>query len=261
MGKRLFRYCLRAIIAVALVGLVSAQETWAAEDDAKALLKGMSDFLSSQQAMAVDFDATFEIVTNDGQKLGLASSGSVALGRPNSIRARRQGGFVDVETVFDGTTLTLLGKNVNVYTQVELPGTIDHLIDELRDTYGRPLPAADLLVANPYEVLMSDVVDIKDLGSGVIGGIPCDWLAFRTNEVDWQIWIAQGERPYPCRYVITTMDVAHSPQYTLDFRNWRFGADAPGDFVFKSPEGATRIEPEELREHVRDLPEHFTMEE
>ena len=58
---------------------------------------------------------------------------------------------------------------------------------------------------------MADVIDVKDLGSGVIGGVECDHLAFRTKEVDWQIWIAQGNRPYPCRYVITSSKVAQAP--------------------------------------------------
>lgn len=257
MNTQSFQHFRRVLVTMVLLGLVAAPAVQAAESEARALLKGMSDFLSSHEAMAADFDSTLEVVTNDGQKLGLASSGSIALARPNRVRATRHGGFVDVETVFDGTTLTLLGKQVNVYTQIALPGTIDHLIDELRHTYGRPLPAADLLVASPYEVLMADVVDIKDLGSGVIGGVECDWLAFRTDEVDWQIWIAQGERPYPCRYTITSPKTAHSPQYTVDFRNWRFGDAAATDFEFKSPEGATRIELDQLREHIRDLPGHF----
>ena len=105
--------------------------------------------------------------------------------------------------VFDGKTLTLLGKDANLYTQVDVPGTLDHLVDELRDKYHRPVPGADLLLSNVYDELMRDVIDVKDLGSGVIGGTECDHLAFRTKEVDWQIWIAQGEHPYPCRYVIT----------------------------------------------------------
>jgi hypothetical protein len=71
----------------------------------------------------------------------------------------------------------------------------------LRDKYHRPVPAADLLMSDPYKELMPLVTDVKDLGSGVIHGIECDHLAFRTKEVDWQIWIAQGARPYPCRYV------------------------------------------------------------
>ena len=31
------------------------------------------------------------------------------------------------KAVFDGKTLTILGKNKNAYMQVEMPGTIDHL--------------------------------------------------------------------------------------------------------------------------------------
>jgi hypothetical protein len=58
---------------------------------------------------------------------------------------------------------------------------------------------------------MSEVNDVKDLGSGVIHGVECDHLAFRTKEVDWQIWIGQGARPYPCRYVITSKKVTGWP--------------------------------------------------
>ena len=80
-----------------------------------------------------------------------------------------------------------LGKTANLYGQLEVPGTIDHLIDELRDKYGKPVPGADLLLSNIYDELMATVVDVKDMGSGVIGGVECDHLAFRTEEVDWQI--------------------------------------------------------------------------
>jgi hypothetical protein len=86
------------------------------------------------------------------------------------------------------------------------------LVDELRNKYGRPIPGADLLMFNVYDQLMPEVVDTKDLRSGVIGGVECDHLAFRTKEVDWQIWIDQGSRPYPCRYVITSTKISGTPQ-------------------------------------------------
>ena len=53
-------------------------------------------------------------------------------------------------------------------------------------------------------VLMSEVTDVKDLGVGMIRGQLCDHLAFRTPEIDWQIWIAATGDPYPCRLVIAT---------------------------------------------------------
>ena len=129
--------------------------------EAKRLLKAMSDYLDAQKAISFDYDAALEVVTNDKQKLALASSGTVTLNRPDKIRAARAGGFVDVETLFDGKTLTLLGKNANKYTQLEFPGTIDQLIDELRNKYDRPLPAADLLASNSYTALMEDVYDFE----------------------------------------------------------------------------------------------------
>src|SRR5208337_4128055 len=170
--------------------------------EAKKMLKAMSDFLAAQKTLSVGFNTVFEVVTPGDQKLGLASSETATLSRPDKIRVARSGGFADFEILYDGKTLTFLGKNANLYTQVDAPGTVDQLIDTLQNKYNRPMPGADLLMTNSYDELMQDVYDSKDLGSGVNKGVECDTLAFRKNDVDWQIWIAQGEQPYPCRFVI-----------------------------------------------------------
>jgi hypothetical protein len=233
-----------AIVAVlALAAMADISVARADEAQAKNLLKKMSDYLAAQKAISLDYDATFEVVTKQDQKLGLASSGTVTLNRPDKVRATRTGGFTSVELVFDGKTLTVLGKNANAYAQIDAPGTIDQLVDELRDKHHRPMPAADLLMSDPYGQLMPLVVDAKDLGSGVIRGVECDHLAFRTEEVDWQIWIAQGDRPYPCRYVITSTKVKGFPQYTIDVTAWKTGADVPSGFTAQIPAGARKLNP------------------
>ena len=53
--------------------------------------------------------------------------------------------------VFDGKTVSLLGKGQNAYVQADAPGTIDNLIDQLRDKFHRQLPGADLLQSDVYE--------------------------------------------------------------------------------------------------------------
>ena len=153
-----------AVVIALLLGLYTPTGARADEADAKKLVKAMSDYMAAQKSLSFEYDAILEVVTSDEQKLGLASSGSVILNRPDKIRTMRSGGFADVEMSFDGKTLTLLGKNLNIYTQLDVPGTIDHLINELKDTYNRPLPAADLLLSNSYDEMMLDVVDVKDLG-------------------------------------------------------------------------------------------------
>ena len=68
----------------------------------------MSDYLAAQTAISFDYNGTLEVITNDEQKLALASSRTVLLNRPDKVRTERSGGFVDSETLFDGKTLTLL---------------------------------------------------------------------------------------------------------------------------------------------------------
>jgi len=121
------------------------------------------------------------------------------------------------------------------------------------------MKAVVMLISDPYKELMPEVNDAKDLGSGVIHGVECDHLAFRTKEVDWQIWIAQGARPYPCRYVITSKKVAGWPQYTLDTWGWKTGAEVASDsFKLEIPPGAKKLTPDEVPE-LNDIPGLFSM--
>jgi hypothetical protein len=242
-------------LAISVSG--SLMPAHAEEADAKRLVKAMSDYLASQKAISFAYDTNLEVVTTDHQKILLASSGKMEMGRPDKLRVSRAGGFANVELIYDGKTATLLGKDANLYAQAAVPGTINELIDQMRDKLQRPVPGADLLLPNVYGTLMHDVTDIKDLGSGVIGGQECDHLAFRTKEVDWQIWIAQGDHPYPCRYVITASQIDQSPQYSIQISEWKTGADVVADeYVFKNSTDAQKVDLARLKD-IDELPDHL----
>jgi hypothetical protein len=242
-----------------LLGLAGVAPAAADDTEAKTLFKAMSDYLGAQATLSFDYDSDLEVVTKDEQKLALASSGAMTLKRPDQLRAERKGGFADVEVTFDGKTVSVLGKDDNVYAQAEAPGTLDQLVDTLRDKFERPIPGADLLLTDVYGQLMPDVKDVKDLGSGVIGGVECNHLAFRTDEVDWQLWIAAGDKPLPCRYIVTSKSVAGFPQYTVEFRNWKTGADvAAVDFAFTAPENGKKMELADLPD-ADELPGAFKL--
>ncbi|WP_035484969.1 DUF2092 domain-containing protein [Geminicoccus roseus] len=248
--------CKAIPIAVLGASLGASPAVLADEAEARNLLKNMSDYMAEQKIFSFDYDASLEVVTDDHQKLMLASSGTLKLSRPDKIRLTRTGGFANVEMVFDGQTMTLLGKDANIYAQAEMPGTLDHAVETLRVEYHKPVPGADLLAANVYDVLMEGVIDVKDLGSGVIGGIECDHLAFRTEELDWQIWIAQGDQPHPCRYVITSKNVDQAPQYSVQIHDWQTGDQVAADFAFENSTGAKKIDLEDLG-GSDELPEHL----
>lgn len=259
-ARKFLKLSLANLSAVALsliVGLGTPSGVRADEAYANSRLKAMSDYMAAQKTVSFAYDATLEVVTTDNQKLALASSGTIRMRRPDKIRITRAAGFADIEIVFDGKMFTLLDKNANLYTQLEVPGTIDHLVDELRNKYNSPVHGADLLVSNVYDALMTDVENVKDLGSGVIGGVEGDYFAFRAKEVDWQIWIAQGKRPYPCQYVITSKLVTGGPQYSYRIRDWKTGDKAAADnFRFRNPTNAKKVDLKDLPV-LEDLPKHF----
>jgi hypothetical protein len=258
MTHTLKRTILSSAALALLLGLAPASAT-AGEDEAKSLLKAMSEYLGAQKAISFSYDTNLEVVTKDHQKLLLASSGKIELGRPDKLRATRFGGFANVEMVFDGKTVTIFGKDANLYTQAEVPGTVDNLVEEMRDKLGRPVPGADLLLPDAYDKLMADVTDVKDLGSGVIGGVECDHLAFRAKEVDWQIWIAQGDQPRPCRYVITATKVDQGPQYSIQISDWKTGVDVVAeDYSFANKTDAKKVDLKDLAD-IDELPDHLAM--
>ena len=104
-----------AIIATSFMPAARAQQG----DDALQILKAMTDYVSSQKIISASYDTDIEVVTNDLQKIQFASSGRMLLSRPDKVRASRVGGYANVEMVFDGKTLTLLGKNLNKYAEID----------------------------------------------------------------------------------------------------------------------------------------------
>ena len=256
--KRIAESLRIGIVALAIYGL-AASVAQAADatgtNEAKTLFKAMSDYVAGQKAISFKYDSNIEIVTPDLQKLTFASSGTTTVNRPDKIRVTRTGGFADVELTYDGKNLGLYGKNLNAFAKLAMTGSLDDLIDTLRFDFGLEAPAADLLSSNPNEVMMSNVTDAKDLGSGVIGGVECDHLAFRTLDTDWQIWITQGDKPRPCRFTITSKTLALAPEYMIEVTEWKDGADAAADdFSMKTVADAKEVKIEELK-GLGDVPD------
>jgi hypothetical protein len=249
---RLRNIALSSMAFVLLTTLTISQAS-ATEDDAKEILRSMSDYMANQETISASFDSAVEVITPQMEKIQFTSSGTVLMTRPSAIHITRTGGYADVEMFFDGAAVTILGKNINGYTQLDTPGTIDGLIDTLRDR-GMAIPGADLLLSDVYGTLIGDVLEAKYIGHGVVGGIECDHLAFRNQDTDWQLWIERGDNPIPRKFVITSKAVGAAPQYTLIIRDWETDvATSDADFAFIPPEGAQELGPDALA-GLNDIP-------
>jgi hypothetical protein len=230
------------VLSLGLAGGAAAAEQ-GVDPEADRILRAMSSYLGGLAAFSVQADVDDEVIDFAGQKLQLSSSASLLVERPNHFHAHRQGPLADMEAVFDGQTLTLHGKRLQIYAQLEAPGTIDQAVTELRAATGFDAPAGDLFYADPYPGLMTDVTTGAYLGIAYVDGTEAHHLAFRSAKVDWQIWIRTGDQPLPLKYVITSKWVTGAPQYSVRFRDWDTAPTIAADrFTFVAPAGARQLE-------------------
>jgi hypothetical protein len=236
---------LRAVWLALVFGLpaASAIAADAINPDADEILRGMSKFLGAAKTFSVSVDSSIEVVTKEGQKLQMANSGSLVVERPSRAYMARHGKFADTEAFYDGKKLTFYGKNMNAYLQRDVAGTIDDALGALEKNMGIPVPAGDLLLANPYPTLTSGITASGYYGVEYVGGVPSHHLAFRTAVVDWQLWVKAEGDPLPMKYVITSKGVEGSPQFSVQFGNWNLKPKiAANRFSFTAPKGAKKLE-------------------
>jgi hypothetical protein len=205
--------------------------------------------MASQKSINVNYDTDVEVITSELQKIQFTNSGHLLMVRPDKLRLSRVGGYTDVELTFDGKTATVLDQDHNAYTEVNSAGTVEQLVERMRDEFQLPVPGADLLLATSFDRLMDGVIDAKHIGQGVIDGVECEHLAFRNVDTDWQLWVEVGAHPVPHKYVITNKGVTGGPQYTLHIRSMETDGPISGDaFVFKAPAGAKKEEMKDLHD-------------
>jgi hypothetical protein len=105
------------------------------------------------------------------------------------------------------------------------------------------IPLADLTFADPYKCLVENVRRGQYVGTGYVFGTKCHHLAFRQPNVDWQIWVTDGEKPLPRKVVITFKDSPAHPQFTAFVSDWDLSARADdAAFTLKPPADAKKVE-------------------
>jgi hypothetical protein len=218
-SKSTIGLCLAIVLVVGLTA-IPARSADDMDAEANKILRSMSDYLAGLSAFSMNADIENEFVNLDGQKLQLNSYSTILLQRPSAFKITRQGMFADAVIFFDGKTVTIHGKELNAYVQFESKSTIDDAVRNVEFELNYNAPGADLLFSDPYSVLSSGVRRADYIGVSYVNGVECHHLAFREEQVDWQLFVQAGDRPLPMKYVITSKWVTGAPQYSVTLRDW-----------------------------------------
>ena len=221
---------------------VRAEEP-AVEPAATKILQRMTDYLGGLDQFTLHTENMLEEVLETGQKIQYDFSTCVAIQRPDKLRAKRTGDLVNQLLIYDGKTLTMLDAGKDYYAVIDAPDNIDDTLHFARDVLDIVPPSGDLVYTNAFELLTGPVTSGMVVGKSVIGGVRCDHLAFSGPVVDWQVWIADGEKPLPYKYVITTKDDPAQPQYIVMMSDWDIAPDLEkASFKFTAPDDAKKVD-------------------
>jgi hypothetical protein len=234
-----------ALVMVVLPGWSHAAEPQTAGIDPQAdkILRRMSDYLAGRQQFSLKAESTVEVVLTSGQKIQFDSPATLVVSRPNKLHAHRKGDIANQEFFYDGKTLTLYNPKENVYATTAAPATLDETFDFAREKLDVIAPGTDLLYKNAADKMLKASSSGFVVGPSVVAGMKATHLAFRAADVDWQVWIQDGDKPLPLKFILTSKQVKGEPEFTVILRSWDLAPKINDkEFVFTPPKGAKKIE-------------------
>jgi hypothetical protein len=216
--------------------------------DAEAIkaLERMGDYLRTLKAFQIRSETNRDEVLDDGQSVEYDGVADMIVQRPNRLRADVSSDKQQRLYFYNGSTLSIWARRVNYYATVPAPPTIRELVDTLSNKYDIELPLVDLFYWSD-RTNTADITGATDLGPSQIGGVTCEHFAFRQEDVDWQVWIQQGDYPLPRKMVIRTLTDEARPRFAAVL-TWNLAPSFnDAAFTFSPPADAKRISLAEVR--------------
>jgi len=241
--RRMFALCAAIFVVAAIWPQLGRSQPTGMQPEAEKLLRRMGDYLASQQKFSVSTENTIEVVLTSGQKLQFDNPATAIVSRPNKLRAHRKGDLTNQEFLYDGKSLTLYSPKEKLYATTAAPATLEEMLDFAREKLDVIAPASEFLYKNAADKMLKEASSGFVVGQSVIGGVKCTQLAFRGAEFDWQVWVEDGARPLPRKFILTSKKVTGEPQMTVLVKSWDFAPKlTDAEFSFTPPKDAKKID-------------------
>jgi len=204
-------------------------------------LDRMGTYLREQQEFSVRAETTTDGILESGQKVQFEGNVDMWVSRPNRLRMDITGDQVHRLLFYDGKTFTQYGPDKGYYASFAAPPTINELIERAQERFGIELPLADLFYWGTPKSGLNDVLTAVDLGPANVDGVACEHYALHQKDVDWQIWVADGNIVVPRKLIVTTLRETSQPQHTAVL-SWNLRPNLHDSaFTFEPPKGAKPI--------------------
>jgi len=208
---------------------------------ASSLVRAASDYLNKQSSYGFQAQIADDDVFPPAFKIQYHALAQVMERRPSDLAFIFTGDRRQVNVYANATSLTLYDRAANVYGSVPASATLESTLRQTLQTYDFSLPLSDFMYADLYGTLMRNVKTGYYIGKSTVAGVTTSHLAFSQTDIDWQIWIQDGDQPLVRELVINYKQLPGAPEYTAIFTQWDFKAYDDSVFAFTPPAGAGQI--------------------
>jgi len=208
------------------------------------ILKGMCDYLAGLQKISAVAQTTTDELGESGEKVQVSARRMIYVSRPdNKVAVDVTGDKGTKRFVYDGKTVSMLDSTKNVYSAIQVPGTIDAALDTLAQDYGVALPLGDLLYKDLYDRLEARTAAGQYIGLHEVNGLKCHHMAFLTQMASWEIWVETGDKPVPRKITIDYGQDAARSRYSAEIFAWTGSPTFTAKtFEFRLPSVVRRIQ-------------------
>jgi hypothetical protein len=208
------------------------------EPKAVEALTRMSAYMRSIPAFQITLQTQRDDVDDYGQLVTLSGAATYKVRRPDAFTIDLALPGLAGQYVYDGKTVTVYDARSGYYAKYQAPSTIGATLELAEKKYGASVPLDDLFRWSDGDDEEKPLTSAHFIGTAQIAGQTANHYAFRQPGIDWQIWIADGDKPAPLRVIIVASDDPARPQFRADLA-WDTGPQfAPDAFVFAPPPNA-----------------------
>ena len=210
-------------------------------------IQNMSKYLSSLNSFKLSTEGTLDAVTADGQRVQMDGSTQYAVKRPGFV-IKYASDKKNRDFYYDGKQFTVYSPNLGYYATIPAPPTNREVLNIIYDKYGIRLPLEDLFRWNDTNApRIENFRAAYNLGTVTLDGVKTTHYAFREPDVDWEVWIDQGDKPLPRKLSIVDRTDPARPAFTTRL-NWSPNAAvSASDVTFAPGPDAMKIQMAEYK--------------
>ena len=141
---------------------------------AEQLLSRSCEDRASSRAFTFHAEITFDKVLPSNVKLQFAAAADYAVQRPDQLAVEFHSDLGGKEIWYDGTNVTMFDPPHMLYASIEVPASIDGMMEQLETAQTSPIPLADLAYSHPCEMFRKGIVFSGYIGVNDAAGEDCD---------------------------------------------------------------------------------------